>query len=98
MTRLTVARKSVTFIVSFVMLSNSDKKTVLYFTLLVKKPFLKWLLTEVIKIFKRPHFYFAKTNIPFLRSPASPHYIFSLHLCDISILGGTSLSLNFRPG
>ena len=33
------------------MLSNTDKKTVLYFTLLVKKPFLKWLLTEVIKIF-----------------------------------------------
>ena len=52
MTRLTFARKSVAFIVSFVMLSNSDKKTVLYFTLLVKNPFLKWLLTEVIKIFK----------------------------------------------
>ena len=52
MTQLTFARKSVTFIVSFVMLSNIDKITVLYFTLLVKKPFLKWLLTEVIKIFK----------------------------------------------
>ena len=52
MTRLAFARKSVTFIVSFVMLSNTDKITVLYFTLLVKKPFLTWLLTEVIKIFK----------------------------------------------
>ena len=63
MTRLTFARKSVAFIVSFVMLSNTDKKTVLYFTLLVKNPFLKWLLTEVTKIFKRPHFYFRQTSL-----------------------------------